>query len=149
MKKIISIVAIVALLFSNATLAQAVDTEEVAITITLNHSEDIEVGGSADLTVVPGTPDVGGSITVKNVGTGIEETIRLTDVTEVPADWTLQFQFTATDVKPEAGDANWSDASTISEPLAHDITKYLWIRLGAPNPTGLTTLAISATITTQ
>lgn len=147
MKKILSILMIAMLVFSNATFAHAAASEIVSITITITHSASILVGGSADLSINPGdAPAVGGSITVTNDGTGLEETITLANVTALPTGWALQFQFTDADVAPAVGDANWVDAGSISEIIALDVTKYLWIKLTAPSTTGLTTLDISVTI---
>lgn len=146
MKKVLSIIAIAAMVFSGATLGYAVDSQSVTITITLNHSKDIEVGGGANLTVNPGEADVGGAITVKNIGTGIAETITLLNVTAPPTGWTLKFQLTDANVQPTLTDPAWDDAANISKIIPHDETKYLWIKVGAPNPTALTTLDISATI---
>ena len=146
MKKLFSILTIVALVFSNATFAHAAASEIVTITITISHSAGIEVAGSANLAINPGDTSAGGAITVKNDGTGLDETITLANVTTLPDGWTLQFQFTDVNTAPAVDDPNWKDPGQISELIPYDITKYLWIKLGAPSVTGLTTLDISLTI---
>lgn len=144
MKRAISILTLVAMLLTNATLGFAGNPEVVTITITISHSKSIVIGGSADITISPGNTTVSSTaVTVKNDGTGIDETITLS--TTVPAGWTVNFQFAAT--QPTASDANWKIAADISEVLSYDETKNLWIKLVAPATTTDVSLTVPVTVT--
>ena len=142
MKKTLSILLAFAMLVAN-TAGWAASTQSVTIAITIAHSKDIEVGGSASLTITPGTTAVSGTaITVKNVGTGINETITLTQT--IPTGWTAHYQFAA--AKPAAADAGWKLPADISEALASNETKNLWLKLAAPAATSETGINIALTV---
>lgn len=144
MKRAISILTLVAMLLTNATLGFAGNPEVVNITITITHSKSIVIGGSADITISPGNTAISSSaVTVKNDGTGVDETVALS--TTVPAGWTVNFQFAAT--QPTVGDANWKVAADISEVLVYDETKNLWIKIVAPATTTDESLTVPVTVT--
>ena len=145
MKKLLSLVTALALVFSSTLAGYAADEATVAITISITHSKDIEVGGSANLTVNPGETNISGAITVKNIGTGIDETITLSDVTVPPAGWTLKFHFTDANTAPAADSTGWKDLPD-AKVIAYGVTTYLWIKLGVPNPTSVESQAISIKI---
>ncbi|MBL7069348.1 MAG: hypothetical protein ISS34_05775 [Candidatus Omnitrophica bacterium] len=129
MKKLLSMLLIGAYLCASTIAAYAADTETVSITVTITHSKDIEVGTLA-ITILPGETKVSDALTVKNIGTGLAETITLSAT--IPAGWSATYQFAAS--KPAAGDANWVAAGAISEALAYDETKSLYMKLIAPAP---------------
>ena len=129
MKKILSMLMIALMMFANSVSAYAV-SETVTITITINHTPDILVDGSADLEVSPSGTGVSGPITVKNIGTGATLTVTLAET--APNGWTAYYQFAA--AKPAIDDVNWKAAGDISELLAHDATKSLYLKLVAPAP---------------
>ncbi len=143
MKKLLSLIMVAMIAFSSAGQVFAA-SETVSITITINHNLNIEVGGSANLSIVPGTTAVSAAaITVKNVSTGVAETITL--AATAPNGWTPTFQFAA--AKPAADSTAWKAAGDISEALAHDATKKLWLKLVAPAATSETSANISLTVT--
>ena len=146
MKKLLSILLAGAMLFGNTAGLWAASTATVTIAITITHSKDIVVGGSANGTIIPGTPTVFGAITVQNVGTGVGETIKLAldPTTPLPTGWTAYYQFAAT--KPAAGDAGWKTAADIAEALASNETKNLWLKLVPPAKTEEVSLAIKLAI---
>lgn len=146
MKKLLSII-IAGLLFVNTSYIYAENPKTVNITITIAHTLDIDVGGSADLKLSPGQTDVSKtSIWVKNIGTGVPENIKLINVTEPPAGYVLQFQFTETDDSTTLKEEDWQNPADISIAIPYNAARYLWIKLGVPKPTDLTELKIFATI---
>jgi hypothetical protein len=148
MKKLLTLIAITALVFSNATFGYAANPEIVTISIAISHTLDLEIGGSLNFPttdpISPGVAKVAATaLTVKNIGTGIDETFTLAET--VPTGWTANYQFA--DAKPAIADGNWKTASNISEVIAYDVTKKLWLKLTPPATTPETSISISLTIT--
>jgi len=146
MKKLLSILTIAAMLLSNAALGYADSQGTVTITIGIQHTVNIAVGGNTGgLTVIPGGDPAlsSGAITVENDGTGVNETVTLA-VTD-QAGWTLEFQFNETQpMTPE--DPNWKTAGNISEVISYGETKNLWVKITPPAATAETSLNITVTV---
>ena len=159
MKKIISIIVAAVLMFSSAATVFAANPATTQVTVTISKTLSIVItGGPLDFgTLGVGTTAVSaGAISVKNDGSGADETMKLT--VGDPTGWTqgtpasevyrVSFQFK--DTKPTAGDANWKLPAAIAETLAYDATGKLWAKLETPTSTAKTAKqTITLTITAE
>lgn len=146
MKKFLLVIAVIAAVFSNAAVAFAGPEEGVDIYVTIDKEVSIEIGGGPlDLgrMGIGGTKISASPITVKNNGSGANETITLS-VTN-PAGWTrgepaaeqykISFEFTTFDAVEPTG--AW--VTSVSEVIPYDGTKKLWVKFEAPTSTTVTT----------
>lgn len=159
MRNPLSIMLAASIVFLIAAGGYADTSGVVNVTVTIQQSISVEItGGPIDF----GSMGVGeaavslGSISVLNNGSGIDETITVSFTD--PAGWThgvpgeniyrLSFQFSAS--QPPADDANWRDAGLVSEEIAYNAAKTLWIKLETPTATGITSQqTIPVTITAE
>jgi len=156
MKKILSIIAIAALILSTATFGYSAPSGVVNVTVTIEKTLSIDItGGPIDLgTLGVGETAVSASaINIANDGSGAEETLTLS--VSDPAGWTqgtpgvetyrISFQFSA-----DGQGATWLDAGSVSESLSYNETKNLWIQLETPTATSVVTQqTIPVTITAE
>jgi len=146
MKRLLSIIAVAAMVLGNVSLGYAGNPETVNIAITIKHTKSITVS-PATLDIKPGETKTT-SATVENDGTGIDETVKMTKLEGVPSGFTIKFQFTDTSEEPNNG---WKDYPTdeVFKEIAHGETKYLWVKLAVPNPTTVVAPNISVTLTAE
>ncbi|MCQ9206776.1 MAG: hypothetical protein NG740_02700 [Omnitrophica bacterium] len=163
MKKLISLIAALTLVFSGILPVFAGTPETAQVTVTINKELSLKLTTavvafgnlSVDTEIVSS-----GYIGVENDGSGATETVKIS-VTN-PTGWTegatrgveiytIGFQFTTGTTKPALADANWKKASGITESLDYGTAnaKNLWVKLGTPKITEKTTeqivgLSISA-----
>ena len=148
MRKLLMIIAIATFVFSTAAIGYADPTGAVDILVTIQKTISIEIGGGPiDLgsvginqTVVSSSP-----ITVKNSGSGADETITLS-VTS-PTGWTLvapgitprveqyalSFQFSPDGLGPD-----WDAPGDVSKVISYDVTENLWAKFESPTATNKT-----------
>ncbi|MBL7157326.1 MAG: hypothetical protein ISS92_04075 [Candidatus Omnitrophica bacterium] len=145
MRKILSIVAIVALVFSNAVSGFSAPSGVAHVLVTIDKTVSISISGSP---VDFGRMGVGvtavssSAIVITNDGSGADETLTLS-VTD-PAGWThgvpaenvyrMRFQFSV-----DGTGETWQSASAVSQLIAYDESKSLWIKLETPTATNVTT----------
>jgi len=87
MKRLLSIIAVAAMVLGNVSLGYAGNPETVNIAITIKHTKSITVS-PATLDIKPGETKTT-SATVENDGTGIDETVKMTKLEGVPSGFTI------------------------------------------------------------
>lgn len=148
MKRFLSIIVAAIFVFSAAAIGYADTTADVDILVTIQKTISIEVGGGPidfgsvgiDQTVVSS-----GSITIRNNGSGADETITLSVAS--PSGWTLVplgttprveqyalgFQFSVDGLGP-----TWDDPGVVSKVIPYDVTENLWVKFESPTVTNKT-----------
>jgi len=156
MKKLIALIAIAVLAIAGAAEAYAANSGVVNVTVTIERSVSIDIaGGPLNFgSVATGATAVSSSpIVITNNGSGTDEVVTLS--ASDPAGWTngtpgvdsyrLTYQ-----VSEDGLGETWQSAGEVSETIAYNEAKKLWIKLEVPTATNVTTKqTIPVTITAE
>ena len=156
MKTILRTLAISMLILSSSILGYSATSGIVEVKVTIEKDVSIDIGGGpvnfgklgVGQTAVSTAP-----VTVTNNGSGADEKITLSVAD--PAGWTqgvpgMNIYRMSFQVSADGQGAVWKSAAEISETLAYNETKKLWVKLETPTATNVTTeQAIRVTISAE